>query len=320
MIFIEGSDLSGKTVAAKKLADMLHLQYVKEYSIGRDAFMTAEINMRRRSAVIDRGFFSEVIYSMIDENRTCGFNLTQLWRLSLYSMRVGCLFLVLWQPNDVLADRYKDRVDERSLQQIFRVSCLYKNLSELWWMPIEVTMLCENGIPDEKLQEMGELAELMQSTRLKLFSSIGQGWGRLTPGGAVIIGERINPRRTNRENIPFHDHRDESSSGYLFKMLSAANLRPRDVFIANAFTPDGREYPARFISELRPKVVIALGNKALDWCTKNRDEMIKGSNNGDAPALLFTQHPSYLKRFWHDLAEDFGLQLRRDLDRCFFKE
>jgi uracil-DNA glycosylase len=293
---------------------------VKEYSIGKAAFMTAEINMRRTNAIVDRGFFSEVIYSMIDENRKCGFNLTQLWRLSLYSMRAGCLFLVLWQPNNVLEDRYKDRMDERDLQQIFHASCIYKNLSELWWTPTEVTIVCEHDIPDEKFQEIIELAELVKSTRRRFFESIKQGWGRLTPGGVVIIGERINPRRTNREGIPFYDHRDWSSSGYLFKMLSVAGLRPRDVFIANAYTPSGQEHSARFISELRPKVVIALGKKALDWCVKNRGEMIKGLDNGDAPTLLFTQHPSYLKRFWHDFAEDFGLQLKKDLNKCYFKK
>lgn len=320
LVFVEGSDLSGKTVLAKKLAAMFNLEYVKEYCPGELAFQISEINMRRNNAVVDRGYFSEIIYSMLDEGRACGFNTTQLWRQSLYAMRRGALFLVLWEPDDVLMSRRTERGDERPGQQILQASCLYKNIDQLWWTPMEVTVICASGFPDHLLEQVGKLAQQTQETRAAFFSVHAQGWGRLTPRGVLIVGERINPNKQNREQLPFCDHRDNSSSGYLYRMLMVAGLRPRDVFIMNALTPAGEPYSASLVAQLKPKVMVALGSKALAWCEHAISITPEVANNGGKSKLISMEHPSYLKRFWNDYAADYGGLLRKELEECWFKQ
>ena len=103
-------------------------------------------------------------------------------------------------------------------------------------------------------------------------------------GNILIIGEQAaNPEKDSHQE-PFCS--DKGCSGWLNDQLDAADVPEEYLFWVNALNNDGTEIDiATLVENLKPKAVIALGNKAKQLCEKN-------SLSAD-----FVYHPQYWKRF-----------------------
>lgn len=114
-----------------------------------------------------------------------------------------------------------------------------------------------------------------------LITDRGPGIGRWSENSILIVGDR--PTDANVNGLPFIHN--QGCAPWLASAMNDADIDENDLYWINSTMPDGSPTNASFVSELKPKAIIALGRKAEEWCELNGLEFIKMS------------HPQYWLRF-----------------------
>lgn len=320
-IFLEGPDLSGKTTLAKRIAEATGRKYIKETVYGASVFNVMRKHLlMEEDVVVDRSYFSEAIYPMVQKRRSCGLTFEELWYLALFTMRMGGAHLILCPNDEILKMRYGMRGNgQQSLSEILRVAEIYRRIEQLWWMPLEATITVSGMMEEEIVRQAVHFAEAYEGTRKSYDMNIGHGWGSMKTGKILLVGERFNPRGKSRDKtrLPLAARRRQTTAGYLYAMLRAGMIGPRDVHIINAYERDGTPHDGSVIALLQPRAIVALGDKAYLWCAEHSPvPLVAPQNQEKCPhgiPLHRSDHPAYLRRFWSNFAEDFGYSLGKEL-------
>jgi hypothetical protein len=142
----------------------------------------------------------------------------------------------------------------------------------------------------------GTIKDLVNTiSGLQTLENFGSGIGSFKSDSVLLIGESVG-------NV----HKSESKGEYPFASLYGTgfwlselfehyNFNENDFYWINAFQINGDKTDSSFINTLKPRLVIALGNKAHQWCIDNN--------------ILNTKvpHPSYWKRFNSALVHEYPL-------------
>ena len=312
-IFLEGPDLAGKTFWARQIAQWQGCQYVKEPYVPAQAIYAQQVrHIKLHSAVIDRNWYTEVVYADLHKDRQCRLNDQEQWCLALRAMQEGSMTIVLVPSDATLRARYKFRGDgDQSLTTILRAAALYRKIQDAWWVPTEATIIINGPVNSEIMEHALQVVAMYRRTAQQLRRLPASGWGALHRRKILVVGDRLNVKRYRRDMVPLESRRRQTCPGYLYAMLRAAGLGPSDVHIINAFSPSGAPRPGNVIRVLGPRIVLALGERAHAWCNTVMPHFAEASVR-----LISHPHPAYLRRFWCHFAEDFGYSLGKELGTC----
>lgn len=112
----------------------------------------------------------------------------------------------------------------------------------------------------------------------------GPGIGRWAPGESILlVGEQIARPNITLVDWPFTGV--SASSYWLTEQLLNWRVPERRLYWVNAVRPGGVELDADFLEKLQPSKVIALGERASDWCY------------GAGVRPIEVPHPAFWKRF-----------------------
>lgn len=112
--------------------------------------------------------------------------------------------------------------------------------------------------------------------------NLGDGIGVFRPGNVLVVGE--TPGKLRR-NIDFPFATDVGAGFWLNRLMDSEHISEQDFYWINAIRTDGTKTDPKFIDDLKPSNIIALGNVASQWCSDNDLVHYK------------LPHPSYWKRF-----------------------
>ncbi len=120
----------------------------------------------------------------------------------------------------------------------------------------------------------------------------GPGIGWFKPGNVLVVGEQAGGDRSI--NAPFVD--DGGCSAWFNQLLVDNHVPESELYWINALTLDGALTDARFLRDLRPRAVIALGKWAQRWV----DEVDVSYPLDLTGAKIYRYaHPQHHKRFKH---------------------
>lgn len=128
-------------------------------------------------------------------------------------------------------------------------------------------------------------------------ANIGPGGGAWRPGEVVlIVGDRPNTQKTGalKHRLPFISFYNTGCSMWLAKQLDEAEVPEEKLYWINSYDCNGVRTSDEFIKELKPKAVIALGEKAGAWC---KDAKVKYET---------IRHPA--TQMLHHAKEDYRLK------------
>lgn len=302
LVVFEGPDLAGKTTAAKRIAEMFDLRYVKEHVTGSDVFEQSVHHLSLKNAVIDRCYFTETVYSRFDERKGRSLTDEELWSLGLMLAGNGALVVLLCPPDEELIRRHKERGDpDQSIERILAVAAAYRGLANEWWVPRNNVIVGSECDLRNDL-DFAKASSAIQALARSILSITKDGWGTPLRESVLLVGDRRNVGKDARPyHRPFLTRRRECCGGYLFEMLKRAGLGPGSVYLMNAYDPDGTPRDRTIIEIAHFNTVVALGQNASAWCGEK--------------AALRIEHPQFSYRFWHDFAQEFGAELGEDLRR-----
>lgn len=118
------------------------------------------------------------------------------------------------------------------------------------------------------------LARLLITTR-------GPGIGRWSSDSILLVGDR--PTRDNIGQLPFIH--DKGCAPWLAHQMNRSNIDENMLYWINSANVNGTFTSGHFIEELNPRLVIALGDHASDWCNHRDIDHIR------------VPHPQYWRRF-----------------------
>ena len=107
--------------------------------------------------------------------------------------------------------------------------------------------------------------------------------GHFADSDVVLVGESPGGVSPLQKTYPFCGL--NGSSKWLNNLLDAEKISESDLFWVNAYDLYGKSNDPLLVKNCLSTTVIALGNKAADWCDKN------------GVVCLKTYHPQYWKRF-----------------------
>lgn len=154
------------------------------------------------------------------------------------------------------------------------------------WLPV-----IEDVDQDEAIEQL--MRRLAQVCPL---ANRGPGAGAWCPGESVLlVGDRPNNMRHGdlKSRLPFVSMHDGGCSVWLADQLDTAGIPEERLYWINAYNHFDHPTPHDFLTELRPRAIIALGANAARWCQQ-----------ADVQYCQVT-HPQHHKRFHH--AEPYGL-------------
>lgn len=128
--------------------------------------------------------------------------------------------------------------------------------------------------------------------RLRQLKNPGPGMGKWSPHESILLvgdqhGDTVQPYNVHR-NIAFCSMSGKGCSEWLAEQLDKANISETALYWINARDPkplSGRATPATFLDELQPKMIIALGDMAMQWCRASEKPFVS------------VPHPQWWKRF-----------------------
>lgn len=276
-IILEGPDGAGKTTLAKEAR---HLEYIHfgpppkgKNSAWRQYYALLEDlwdNPRPGGVILDRFIYGELIYGPILRGGT-DLTWAHVRMLERIIMGMSGLLVVCLPPWDEVLRNWglsKDELINRS-DTLFEVYTWYQNLlkDQRRMIPRKIFDYTDRNKDDM----YGE----------GVFPNKGPGIGLFCPGNTLLMGEEVNANR-GKEGWPFVA--PDSSSLWLAQQLDNAKIPEHGLYWANA-TTNREDTDPRFIDELEPDLVVAMGGKAQMWCKRHG---IKHSR---------VNHPQWHKRF-----------------------
>lgn len=285
LIIFEGCDGTGKTTAAKRMANELGARYVhldayKGVTDGLsrlfvDAMMPAVLGLS--DVVMDRCWLSEPIYGKVyrgGANRVPSWQAKMLERLAL---RCRAVVILCQPPLENVLQSFRSRRDEELLDNEEQVKAVFEGYSPKTF---------DTALPllyyDYELMSFDALlADACDEASLPHLTSVASA-GDIS-ADTVLVGESFADHKNGDPlyQWPFASFSEASCSAWLTQQLEQAGVSERDLYWVNADQPLDSVL-------LKHHRVIALGDEA--------SERLAGLSHEKVP------HPQYWKRF-RDLFE-----------------
>lgn len=288
LTIFEGPDGAGKTRLIATLRPLLHGDasfvhhgaYADEKSIAVHYFKPMYTAWcAKRELVFDRSWVAEPIYGAVFRRGACRISVAQRRQLERLALTLSGVIVLALPAFETCRRAFLSRIEHEYLEterQLRGVYDLYKRAESA--LPV-VTYNWQAESPSALCHRIAELRDLENN---------GPGAGRWAPGQAILlVGDRHNGEDFRR--VPFaHPYADRGGCGaWLADKLEAWGVAESQLYWVNAWAADGRQTDERFIAELRPRGIIALGESAHKWCEQR----------GVKHAAV--EHPQHWKRFHH---------------------
>lgn len=266
---LEGPDGAGKTTLADVLGTSWHHGY---YSDPRVMLSESVKSMISDSVSVDRTYYSELIYSPIYHktpqryaNRT-----RMLDRMILSTGRA----LVVCLPDYETCYKAWSSGREEMVTDAAQFKAIYDAYTAM-------TFNTPHVFYDWTKETLDDLAEKLVD--VEVYENKGPGIGNFKPGNILIVGDTANNPIIDNIDLPFV-HWD-GCSPWLAMQLDYAGIPETELYWVNGFRLDGGIQSKDFLDDLKPRLIVALGEEAARWCEIADLKHIR------------VEHPQYWKRF-----------------------
>ncbi len=296
IVIFEGPDGSGKSTVARVIGQALrvsvdhHGPYIGETQIGQrylDAMAPAIANQRH--AVLDRSWLSEPIYGDVFRAGVCRISTAQRRMLQRCALSRETLVVICLPSFETCRRNYVKRKALEYLENEAQLHAVWQRYAELRSSSVGLTILRY----DYESTTATQLLEQVRCHAAKRSPNNGPGIGRWAKPRCVtlLVGEQMGKRvfdgRIAHAETPFVSFSNAGCAAWLTEQLEIAGVSECDLYWINAQQSNGRDTDARFVRELQPRRVIAMGRPAMAWCTKSD------------LAHVAVDHPQFWKRFHH---------------------
>lgn len=266
---LEGPDGAGKSTLAETLkGGVWHHSY---YPDAREMFVQSVLSITGPDLCVDRMYYSELVYSPIYHKvpQRYGNKTRMLDRVIMGYDRVVVMCLPDYETcHKAWASGREEMVsDEAEFRKIYDAYAALKiNTPHVFY--------------DWTKESVDDLVEKVKA--LDVPKNTGPGIGSFKKGNILIVGDKpSNP--IIGIDLPFV-HVD-GCSPWLADQLARTDVPESELYWINGFDLKGGMTDPRFIDELEPRAIIALGSQAQRWC-----------EIADVRHLR-TEHPQFWKRF-----------------------
>lgn len=289
MIIIEGADATGKSTLAKQFADAGYT-HVHSGPPSKDPFIEYFEKARNAPAqvVFDRFHIGERVYGPIFRNND-----------RLNSARQRMLERYLLSQRAVLVHAHLSVMDgernfvkmKASRDEMIANVTQYHDVRELFWRVVHGDILgaTHHGthLPVVEYNFLKHPFDYVCDAIRRVMPppNGGPGIGMFKPGVTLLVGDQVNVNANEQFNVPFVGL--GGCSEWLAEKLDEARISEKSLYWINAHEQTGEVTDARFVDQLQPKRIIALGNNAYNWCE------FHGFNS----ECVKVPHPSFWRRF-----------------------
>jgi len=303
-VYVEGPNCVGKTTLCEELARILDwpIYYKRSADRGRAGSQTFDLCYPQTHAVraiVDRWWPSEVIMAAVHQ-RPLGLTRTEQWVMSLRACRTGGVFILLSAPADLLAERWSQQEEPlESQQDVLAAAVMYAQRHRAWWSMMPSVRIRSEGGVGFGHEDLHKVIGVIKTTvaSAEAFPR-GKSTGTLERGKVLFVGDRVNPKSHVADHRPFFSRRDDSTCGFLYRIMERAGLKPKDVHLCNAYTKQGEPLLSpEMVALLEPAQVVALGDNAMALLTQWRIPH------------RHLPHPSWIRRFDRENVDRYGDEL-----------
>lgn len=266
---LEGPDGAGKSTLAETLkGGVWHHSYYPDL---REMFTQSVLSITGPDLCVDRMYYSELVYAPIYHKMPQRYgNMTRMLdRVIMGYDRVVVMCLPDYETcyKAWSSGREEMVTDEAEFKKIYDA---YTKL----------TINTPHVYYDWTKESVDDLIEKLEA--IKPTKNTGPGIGSFEKGNILIVGDKpSNP--IIGIDLPFV-HLD-GCSPWLADQLARTDVPESKLYWINGFGLNGEMTDPRFINDLEPSAIIALGSQAQRWCE------IAGVPH------LRTEHPQFWKRF-----------------------
>lgn len=300
---LEGPDGAGKTTLAKRLCDdpslgAFHYHHFGpppatppnaavpssflQYLGAMQAIWRDRNSPFQRHEIFDRFVYGELIYGPVFRNdRSLTPWMVRMIERVLLSMETTLVIaLPLW---DRVYENWSSRRGEEMLKQETQLKAVFDRYAKLAYRSLDGMTL-----PNVPLQVYDYTSTRPFTFHARSQPNHGPGIGHFMRGNVLLLGEQCNPN-THIEEWPFIAV--NGSSAWLTQQLEYGRVPEANLYWANVKRLDGAPLNPRFIDELEPSAIVALGAEARKWA----ERYVPNLRCEPMP------HPSYWKRFNGDI-------------------
>jgi thymidylate kinase len=307
IIILEGPDGGGKTTLSEKLRQMLnHERLTNVVKHGPYTGMSSEelckTYFRSMSqaltyddhVILDRSWLSEPIYGEVYRNGVTRVDMPRHRMLERVALTRGAV-VIHCQPEFALCvDTFKTRKDIEYLdttEQLGKVYDAYETLPMHTCLPIV-----------HYDYEKDTVSDLLEKVMAKSVPNRASGGGCFKEGNILMLcdkGPRTN-MRASAAVVPFINFLDDDGpSRMLAHALENEGVPEKDLYWINTQNYLGTPTDAKFINQLKPSRIFALGNNAYSWAINAGVQVYKLP-----PPLYHMQHFPHLP--YHITESDYG--------------
>ena len=266
---LEGPDGAGKTTLAETLkGSTWHHSYYPEL---RTMFTESVKSIVSGSLCVDRMYYSELVYAPIYHKVQQRYgNMTRMLDRTIMGYdRV----VVMCLPDYETCHKAWASGREEMVSDEAEFKAIYDAYTKL-------TINTPHVYYDWTRESIDELVEKVEA--LNFPKNLGPGIGLFKEGNILIVGDKPSNPLLGFD-LPFV-HLD-GCSPWLADQLAKTDVPEASLYWVNGFGLNGTMTDPKFLDQLKPSKIIALGSQAQRWCE------IAGVNH------LKTEHPQYWKRF-----------------------
>ena len=271
-LLLEGPDGGGKTTLAQDL-DWPTASYGEEAQKYEFLF-NAIFNWPKTELVIDRFHLSEPVYSK--HYRKKPGQVGVLYRVLERVLNSQGTVVINCLPSwETALENWAQNVENELIKDIVVLSKIYAEYTEIkTFLP-----MAQYNYEQDDIDPI--IDDLLWKSNQSYNQGPGVGW--FTPGNVLILADRTSD--IGQHEVPFSRYRT-GCSAWFCGLLEEADIDECQLYWANAHNLIGTEYDPSYIDVLKPKVIIALGARAAEYCSKHRFQCIR------------FDHPQYHKRFY----------------------
>lgn len=280
----EGADGAGKTTLIEALRQrhaalvLNHGPYLNETSIARHYLASLEV-ARDGDVFMDRSWLAEPIYGNAYRHGSDRIGVASRRMLDRVALSLGGVVVRCAPLFNVCAATFTRRAAKHGeyLDNVDQLRAVYNGYQEDLRTDLSVVDFDYMTMTTEDLWSRVEAARPLKNG--------GPGVGHWAPGKiALLVGDQMNSRGT--WDLPFVSFNRHGCSAWLADGLEKNEVSEAGLYWINSTGLDGRPLGDKFINELQPTKIIALGERAATWCD---------GHGLDHKTVV--PHPQFFKRF-----------------------
>ena len=268
---LEGPDGAGKSTLAEKLGSVWHHSY---YPDRREMFIKTAESLISDAVSIDRLYYSELVYSPIYHKTPQRYGPGQMRMLDRLIWTIGRR-IIFCMPSYETCHKAWSSGREEMVSDEEQFKAIYDAYDKLTFNTPAVKYNWEVETFDELMEKVNDL---------QMSENKGPGIGHFKKGNILIVGDQASNPMLGPD-LPFVHY--EGCSPWFTTQLEYAGVNEKDLYFVNGKTINSFMTDPKFLEELEPSHIVALGDEAAKWC-----EVV------DVAHKRF-EHPSYWKRFRH---------------------